>query len=101
MSDQAAQQRPFTGNANVPLSRDASFQQSGVPLCDITELDRTLAKILHHGRCQLLLFPEVHRALVDHIVRMRLTDEFQEVEPAFAISAIIANAVVGATLSSR
>ena len=32
MSDQTAQQRPFTGNANVPLSRDASFQQSGVPV---------------------------------------------------------------------
>ena len=50
MGDQTAQQRPFTGNLNVPLSGDTKLLQPGVPLRCLTELARALAKLLHHVR---------------------------------------------------
>ncbi len=100
MGNQTAQQRPLTGNSNVPLSGDTQLLQPGMPLRCLTELAGTLAKLLHHGRRQLLLSPVAHRDLIDHIIRMGLAEEFQEVEPALAVGALKASEEVVADLSA-
>src|ERR1700677_2471503 len=71
-----------------------------MPQYCVTELARTLAKILHQGRSKLLPFPVGHRDLIDHIVRVGSTEDLQEVEPALAVGALKASKEVVADFSA-
>jgi hypothetical protein len=86
--DQAAQQRPLRGDADVPRVRDAQRGQPRLPRGRRGERRRPLGQALHQGRSELLALPVGPGDLVDRVGALAAVHGLQEVQPALAVAAL-------------